>query len=312
MTTTPAFAQCENTGFHLRLALVGPSGSGKTYSALSIATELGYEKIGILDTEARSARRYAKSFSRRFLSMELDRFSPADYIAALQAAHQAGIEVLVVDSLSHAWMGRGGILEMVDASAKRQQGNSFAGWRTATPEHNRLVEMLVHAPFHLIVCMRVKQEWVVEKDEKTGKTVPKKIGLAPVQREGLEYEFDVVGDLNQEHELLISKSRCPALADAVVLKPGKDFALALRAWLDGAEPARPQAPPGIDWTARVLACASGPQVEDLLTELRAARAAGTAPRGDAGLALKRVIDVRRAQLGLITGQAAQDLLEPRS
>lgn len=243
------FKLCENTGFFLRLGLIGPSGSGKTYTALKVASELGYERIGIIDTENRSARRYARAFPRRFLSLELSHFSPRDYIQAMQAAQEAGIEVLIIDSLSHAWMGRGGVLEMVDQSARRQarggSPNSFSGWREVTPEHNKLVDALVQAPMHLIVTMRVKTDYIVEKDDK-GKAVPRKVGLAPVQREGLEYEFDIVGDLSPEHELLVTKSRCPRLTDVVMSRPGTELARALREWVDGAEAAAPSAPSSIE------------------------------------------------------------------
>ncbi len=240
------FQICENTGFTLRLGLDGPSGSGKTYTALKLATELGYERIGIIDTENKSARRYAKTFAKRFHALELDHFAPRDYIEAIKAAEAAGIEVLIIDSLSHAWMGRGGVLEMVDQSARRQARgnapNSFSGWREVTPEHNRLVDALIHCPMHLIVTMRVKTEYVVEQDGR-GKAAPRKVGLAPVQREGLEYEFDVMGDLSPDHDLVITKSRCPAIADQVISKPGAELAKTLRAWLEGAEPRQP-APAG--------------------------------------------------------------------
>jgi len=243
--TALSFAPCINTGFYLRLGLLGPSGSGKTYTALKVATELGFEHVGIIDTENRSARRYAKSFARRFSTLELPSFSPQSYVEALHIAADCGLQVLVVDSLSHAWMGKGGVLDMVDQSAKRQArgagGSSFNGWREVTPEHNRLVEALVRAPLHLIVTMRVKTEYVVETDQR-GKSVPRKVGLAPVQRDGLEYEFDVIGDLSLDHELLITKTRCSALKDAVISHPGAELAQTLRGWLDGAEPAPAAAP----------------------------------------------------------------------
>lgn len=236
------FSLCENTGFYLRVALVGPPGSGKTFTALRLATEMGYQKVGIIDTENRSARRYARSFSQRFVSLELESFSPRDYIGAIQAAVKAGVEVLVIDSLSHAWMGKGGVLEMVDQAARRQSrngaANSFTGWREVTPEHNRLVEELIRAPLHLIVTMRVKTDYIVEKDAQ-GKSVPRKVGLAPIQRDGLEYEFDIVGDVSPEHELCITKTRYSPLAGAVIPKPGAELARDLRAWVDGAEVAPP-------------------------------------------------------------------------
>jgi hypothetical protein len=234
------FSICQNTGFHLRLALLGPPGSGKSFTALRIATELGYDKIGIIDTENKSARRYARSFSKRFLSLELERFSPADYIEAIRAAERAGVEVLCIDSLSHAWMGKGGVLEMVDAAARKQARggtpNSFTGWRDVTPEHHKLVEAMVRCQMHLIVTMRTKMEYVLEKDEKTGKMTPRKVGLQPVQRDGLEYEFDVIGDMSIDHDLCITKSRCTPLSDAVINRPGAEMAQTLRDWLDGVEP----------------------------------------------------------------------------
>jgi hypothetical protein len=230
------FQLCENTGFFLRLGLIGPSGSGKTYSALAIATALGYEKIGIIDTENRSARRYATTFGKRFLALELETFSPKDYIDAIHKAKDAGLDVLVIDSLSHAWMGKGGVLEMVDLSARRQArggiGSSFNGWREVTPEHNRLVDALVQAKLHLIVTLRAKTEYVVELDSR-GKSVPRKVGLAPVQRDGLEYEFDIIADMSPAHDFCVTKSRCLTLADAVIRNPGAEVAHCLREWLDG-------------------------------------------------------------------------------
>lgn len=238
------FNLCESTGFFVRVALIGPAGSGKTYSALNIATRLGYKKIGIIDTENRSARRYAKAFPERFQSLELSHFSPRDYIEAIRAAEQAGIEVLVIDSLSHAWAGKGGVLEMVDQSARKQSrgGNpsSFNGWREVTPEHNRLVEALVQCRMHLFITMRTKTEYVIDKDDK-GRAVPRKVGLQPVQRDGLEYECDVVADVSPEHALCLSKTRCPLLPDdRVYERAGAEVAQALRAWIDDSGPVAPE------------------------------------------------------------------------
>jgi len=298
------FTDCENSGFYLRVALCGPPGSGKSYSALALATELGFDKIGVIDTENRSARRYARSFGKRFQSLELATFSPRDYIEAIRVAEAGGIEVLIIDSLSHAWAGKGGILEQVDASARRERGNSFAGWRTATPEHNRLVEALIQCRMHLIVTMRVKVEWVLEKDEKTGKNVPRKVGMAPVQREGLEYEFDVVGDIDDRHDLVITKSRCPALSDAVISKPGKETAQILRAWVDGAGPIEQAAPAeheqAIDWLARIAACKDATAMELLIADLEAAASEGKAPHATSpqGKVIATALSRKEAEIGI--------------
>jgi energy-coupling factor transporter ATP-binding protein EcfA2 len=228
-----------------RVALIGPSGSGKTYTALMIAHVLG-KRIGYVDTERGSARKYVGRVDPRsgivfgFEVLELDSFSPDTYVDALEVAARERFDVLVIDSLSHAWMGKDGALEQVDKIAKRSQsGNSFTAWRDVTPKHNRLVDALSGCPLHLIVTMRSKMEYVLEDvtDEK-GRTTkrPRKVGLAPIQREGLEYEFDVVGDIDLDHNWAISKTRCPDFDGAVIERPGVKFAETYRAWLQAGEP----------------------------------------------------------------------------
>lgn len=221
----------------LRMALVGPSGSGKTMSALAIASHLG-DRIAVVDTEHGSASKYADLY--QFDTCELQSFHPQQYINAIQAAEQAGYDVLIIDSLSHAWMGKDGALELVDRAAKRSQSNnSFTAWRDVTPIQNQLVEAMLGCKCHLIATIRVKTEYVMEKDDK-GKTVPRKVGLAPVQRNDLEYEFDIVGDMNLENNLIISKSRCPALSGQVIAHPGEQVAIALQEWLSDGVPATPK------------------------------------------------------------------------
>lgn len=224
----------------LRLALIGPSGSGKTYSALAIAAGLG-KRVAFIDTEHGSASKYADLFE--FDVLELSSYSPERYIEALKAAAAAGYEVIVIDSLSHAWMGKDGALEMVDrAAARSKSGNSFGAWREVTPQHNNMVEAIITSPCHVICTMRSKTEYVQDRDER-GKTVIRKVGLQPVQRDGMEYEFDVVGDIDHAHQLIVTKSRIPTLSDAVISKPGADLAAQLRTWLDtGPEPVAPSPP----------------------------------------------------------------------
>lgn len=223
-----------------RVALIGPSGAGKTWKALAIASVLGRRADGtpgriiVIDTERGSASKYAQEPELRvdFDVIELDTFAPATYVGAIRACENAGADVVIIDSLSHAWMGKDGALEMVDKiSAQSQSRNNFDAWRKVTPEHTKLVDALLRCKAHLVVTMRVKTEYVVEEDSR-GKKVPRKIGLAPVQRDSLEYEFDVVGDVNQDHQIVVTKSRCSALADAVVSK--EDIFTAAhtyRAWL---------------------------------------------------------------------------------
>ena len=213
----------------LRLALIGPTGSGKTYSALAIAQGLG-DRVAVIDTERGSASKYAGIFN--FDVLELETFSVENYMAAIAEAVKAKYDVLVIDSLSHAWAGKDGILEYIDKKgAANPGGSSFMNWRSATPLHNKFVDSILAAPLHVIATMRSKTEWVVEKDDR-GKSTPRKVGLAPVQRDGVEYEFDVIGDMTPEHRLVVSKSRIPGLADDVLDKPGRALGERLRAWLE--------------------------------------------------------------------------------
>lgn len=230
MSQQNPFKRATKTQSRLRMALFGASGSGKTYTALSIAAAFG--TIAVIDTEHGSASKYADRFE--FDVLELSDYAPKAYVAAIEAA--ADYDVLIIDSLTHAWAGSGGVLEIADRGAARAQGNKFAGWRDATPEHNRLVEAILTARPHVIVTMRSKTEYVLEPDSR-GKMSPRKVGTAPVQRDGMEYEFDIVGEMNADNELVISKTRFPQLKGEVQKEPSRDFGtLILQQLQDGAPP----------------------------------------------------------------------------
>src|SRR6185437_10276040 len=128
------------------------------------------------------------------------------------------------------------MLEQVDNAARRAgAGNSFAGWKDVRPMERAMIEALLAYPGHVIVTMRTKTDYVVEVDER-GRKVPRKVGLKPEQREGIEYEFDIVGDLDHENTLVISKSRAKPLAGLVVRKPDTAFAEAVLDWLNAGKP----------------------------------------------------------------------------
>ena len=228
--------KAERTGLYSRIALDGPPGSGKTWSALAIATGLkGNKKILVLDTEHGTAKKYAEDFEF-YEGDPLPDFSPDNYTSFIETAgRNSEVGVLIIDSLSHAWSGKGGALEQVDKIAKRSNsGNTFAAWRDVTPMHNRLVEAMLASPFHLIVTMRTKTEYVLEKNETTGKLQPRKLGMAPIQRDGIEYEMDLVGDMNLEHDLVVSKTRYKFLDGMVINRPTKQLGEDIAKWLSGA------------------------------------------------------------------------------
>ena len=269
------FKKATKTQSRLRLALCGPAGSGKTYTALGIASELG--RVAVLDTERGSASKYADRFS--FDVVELDDYHPQRYCDVIGEAARAGYDVLIIDSLTHAWSGKGGALDLKDkATARSRSGNSYTAWREVTPLHNELVDTILGADLHVIVTMRAKTEYVLEDNGKGGKT-PRKVGMAPIQRDGMEYEFDVVGDMDWSHNLVVSKTRCEELAGAVINKPGKELAETLAAWVGAGaprpEPTKQKGQPKPEQVAKLLKERmttgewSKPQVMDYLAQLGA-------------------------------------------
>lgn len=209
-----------------RLALMGPSGSGKTYTALAIAQGLG-KKIAVIDTEHGSAAKYSDLFS--FDVCELHSFSPSDYIQAIRSA--ADYDVLIIDSISHEWQGKNGCLDLVSQNSSGPTDKNYFAWGKVTPQHNEFVEALLALPAHLIATIRVKMDYAIQINDK-GKPSPVKVGLAPVQRDGVEYEFDVLAQIDQEHVLTITKTRYSALDGGVYAKPGKELGEQIGLWLN--------------------------------------------------------------------------------
>jgi hypothetical protein len=232
------FKRATKAAAKLRLGLIGPAGSGKTMTALRIAAGLG-GRVAVIDTERGSASLYAGERGLDFDVIELDTYGVERFIDAIKAAADGGYATLVIDSLSHAWSGKDGILELVDRKSKASQsGNNFGAWRDATPRHNSLVDAILGAPLHVICTLRSKVEYVVENVG--GRNQVRKVGLQPVQRDGLEYEFTVVGDVTQDHDLVVTKTRAAFLKDAVIREAGEDLGRQLATWLsDGTTPARP-------------------------------------------------------------------------
>ena len=259
-----------------RVALAGPSGSGKSWTSLVIATALG-DKVAVIDTERGSASKYAGDF--RFDRLNMHRYDPRDLAKALAAAAQAGYDVVVVDSLSKFWSGQGGMLEQVDSAAKRGYGgNSFGGWKEARPMESAMIEALLGYPGHVIVTMRTKTAYEIIEDER-GRKVPTKLGLKPEQREGIEYEFDIVGDMDLQNALTVSKSRCRTLSGRVIQQPDASLGEEILAWLSDGKPAMS----ALDYRDSALTAASDAAVLRLLyTEVKAKGLSGAAVVDDTG------------------------------
>lgn len=197
-----AFKKATKESATIKLAITGPSGSGKTYSALLLAKGLG-GTTALLDTEYGSASLYADVFDfDTWDDADPNGFPPEYFIRVIKAAEDAGYQNLIIDSLSHEWSGRGGCLEIVDALTKgKYRGNSYVAWGEVTPRHARLIETIVSAKINIIATMRAKTEYVLNKDEKTGKATPQKVGLGSVQRDGTDYEFTIMFELDRDSHM---------------------------------------------------------------------------------------------------------------
>jgi hypothetical protein len=303
----------------LRMAIHGASGSGKTFSSLSIARALvgGACRIALLDTESGSAAKYSDKFD--FDTCEVTgNYHPERLIEAIGNAVEAGYALIIVDSMTHFWNGPGGVLEIVDDEVKKQKArghkpDSFAAWKVGDAVYKRVVQTILAAPIHIILTMRAKQEYVKEANE-NGKTSIRKVGLAPEMRDSFQYEADIEGMLDIEHNLVIGKTRCDLLDGKVFTKPGEDIAKVLRKWLsDGetapapAKPAAPMPPAAIAEAAATVADAANGALEaDLLAERvrKAFNAAKTAEDIEAAGAMAAGLDVPRKRALLPSRNAA--------
>lgn len=187
----------------LKLALTGTSGSGKTFSALVIATGLG-KKILVVDTENGSASLYADKFEFDTIVVHPP-FTPQTVTDAINLAVTNGYDTIILDSISHYWAGTGGLLQQKEALDATGKGNGFTNWAKMTPMQEKMIDSILQSPINIIATMRSKQEHVIENVN--GKNVPKKVGLAPIQRDGVEYEFTTVFDLSNQGMALASKDR---------------------------------------------------------------------------------------------------------
>jgi hypothetical protein len=201
--------------------------------AKGIAEKMGVP-FAVIDTEARSASKYADRFV--FVVDNLEKKTVDDYIASMKECVRLGYKVLVIDSLTHAWRE---LTEEVDRLAEKSASkNSFSPWAKVNPKQKRFIEAILNFPGHIIATMRSNTEWVV--GDKNGKSVPEKIGLKPEQGKGIEFEFDFLIELDQKHQATVTKDRTGKFQDESIDKPGEEFGAVLYDWLSsGAAPVSP-------------------------------------------------------------------------
>lgn len=272
------FKKASRAGTALKIALMGVPGSGKTEGALRLATGLvsrSGKRIAMIDTERGSGSLYCDRFDYDVLDIAPP-FEPKKFTQAIDDAGKAGYGVLIIDSLSHAWAGEGGMLDL-HGKAEKAVRNGFAAWREVTPQHNKLVDGILQSPCHVICTMRSKIAYEIVKEG--GRTAVQKIGLAPIQREGLEYEFTLVFDMSVDgHVATATKDRTHIFDGTHVVLTSGD-GVKLLDWLETGspsvlpQPAKPAATAADDdeelgkWASEIAAC----QTESDLAKLWATR-----------------------------------------
>lgn len=229
----------------IRLGLSGASGFGKTYSALLIAKGLvgSWEKVAIIDTEHGSGELYADLGEYNVISLNPP-YSPERYIEAIKACESAGMECIIIDSITHEWDGPGGCLEILD-----KLGGKYQDWAKITPRHNNFINAILTSKAHIITTVRRKQDYEMTKDN-NGKIKVEKAGTKEVTREGFEYELTVNLEItNDRHLVRASKDRTGLFMDKPEFIPTEQTGKMIRDWCEtGSEPEKPEPPQKITLT----------------------------------------------------------------
>lgn len=233
----------------LKISLEGLSGSGKTYTGLRLLFAMRRAGIGkrvaVADSENGSASLYAgvsvdgDTWDFDVIDLPNESQNPDGYAAAYDYLVREGYDLILIDSMSHAWHGA---MEKVDEIAGRNRGDKFQAWATVTPMQRKMLQAITDGRAHCVVTMRVKSEYE-RVTGANGKEKIKKVGLKTDQREGAEYEFDMVMRLDQDHTATVEKVRgCSALDGKQVQNPAPDFFQPLFDWWQaGAEYVSPLA-----------------------------------------------------------------------
>lgn len=216
----------------LRIGIFGPSGSGKTMSSLKLAHGLvgDWNKVCLIDTENRSAELYSHLGPYSVITL-IPPFNPEKYIEAIKAAEDAGFQVIIIDSITHEWAGQGGILELADTLGKDAK-SSFTVWGKLTPRHNKFIDAILQSNVHVICCGRSKQEYALNQTEKNGRTVsvPEKVGLKAVTRDGFDYEMTISFELAITHLATSTKDRTSIFQDKPEHVINEETGEKLKAW----------------------------------------------------------------------------------
>ncbi|MFH0246348.1 AAA family ATPase [Streptomyces sp. HK10] len=219
-----------------RILLDGPPGAGTTYTSLALATSIG-NRVAVIDAQRGRVNTYADKFTFDTCP-PLSYCSPDTLVTLLAHCAAQGYDTVVISPLSAFWSGPGGVLEQVDRAAKRGSSGSWSGWREVRPVERHMLDALLGYPGHVIATVRDKLEYVAEPDE-NGRVTRRIIGLAPVGRDGMEYDWDIVATMDHSHTLVVVKAPTDDLSGRVEPNPGARFATDIKTWLDEGEPVQP-------------------------------------------------------------------------
>lgn len=233
----------------IRLGLSAVSGGGKTYSAILIAKGLcngDLSKTCIIDTENNSADLYAHLGDYNVLPL-IAPFTPERYVEAIKACEKAGMEVIIIDSITHEWDGKGGCLQIVESL-----GGKYQDWAKVTPRHQAFIEAILHSPSHIITTVRRKQDYEMSRDN-NGKIKVEKAGLKEITREGFEYELTINLELDQNHNATASKDRSQLFIGKPAFTPSEETGKLIAKWCEEGEDTWT---PDIkaDWIGKVEGC----------------------------------------------------------
>lgn len=275
----------------IRLGLSAVSGGGKTYSAILIAKGLtgDLSKVAIIDTENGSADLYAHLGDFNVLPLTPP-YAPERYVEAIHACEKAGMEVIIVDSITHEWDGKGGCLEIVD-----QLGGKYQDWAKVTPRHQAFLEAILHSPCHIITTVRRKQDYEMTKDN-AGKVKVEKGGLREITREGFEYELTVNLELDTNHNATASKDRTGLFMGKPAFVPDEATGVLIARWCEQGEEDFNALKPGSEWYTKVEACATHKDLVELYQKNKM--------EVDANPVLQQLIANRRNQINGKTLSAA--------
>lgn len=225
------FVPAEKSQLKARVLISGAAGSGKTIAALELASALG-SRVAVIDTENGSAALYSDKYKFEMLNLQPP-YPPEDFVQAIKVAENSGFDVIVVDGITPEWSGTGGCLDL-----HTKLGGRFQDWAKITPRHRSFIQKILECSTHIICTCRSKQGYAM--DEQSKKVT--KLGMAPEQRDGLDYEMTLVFNIiNQTHLAEATKDRT-GLFDGKQFLISKNTGLEILEWLNSGTPAKSPAP----------------------------------------------------------------------